>query len=243
MKFYLTIDDGPSRDFAAKLSFCVERDIKAVWFCLGKQLDERPEAAIRAIKEGHVIANHSFDHPHFSEISLAECREQIVQTEKVIETIYRAANIPRPAKFFRFPYGKQGHFDDEEPSYKPEKLLHKEKLQRLLKELGFQSGPFSAVEYHGVYSNQPADLDWLWSYDIQEWLIDYRKKWAMGYRRSPASTFSETKENLRAYLEDYDRSKEQIILIHDHERTAAYFPELLQMLLDSGITFTLPRPR
>ena len=56
---YLIIDDGPSKDMKKKVDFLVSKKIPAIWFCRGDYLEKRPEAAVYAIKKGHIIGNHS----------------------------------------------------------------------------------------------------------------------------------------------------------------------------------------
>ena len=82
--FYLTIDDGPSADTDEKIRLLADHKSPAVWFCVGKNLEKYPEAAMQLIENGHVIGNHSDAHPHFSAITLDECRDEIVRTEKII---------------------------------------------------------------------------------------------------------------------------------------------------------------
>jgi peptidoglycan-N-acetylglucosamine deacetylase len=52
------------------------------------------------VQEGHVIGNHSWNHPNLTKISTAEARSQIERTENEIAEIAKV----RP-RFFRPPYG------------------------------------------------------------------------------------------------------------------------------------------
>jgi peptidoglycan/xylan/chitin deacetylase (PgdA/CDA1 family) len=230
--FYLTIDDGPSADTGEKIRLLADHKSPAVWFCVGKNLENYPDTAMQLIESGHVIGNHSYAHPHFSAITLDECRDEIVRTEKIIEELYSKSDAQRPAKLFRFPYGDQGHFENGKPSNNPEKLLHKARLQQLLKDMGFQAFPISTVDHHDVCSNQPVEIDWLWSYDIQDWAIGHTD----GFRLSSRKVI----KNLRSFLENYDYKKNQIILTHDHEETAKYFPRFIEAFSGGGLAFHLP---
>ncbi|RLE93929.1 MAG: polysaccharide deacetylase, partial [Thermoprotei archaeon] len=100
---YLTIDDAPSRDFKHKIEYLESKGIKATFFCQGRFLEERLEEAVDAIRKGHVIGNHSYDHPRFSEITLEEAERQIRRTDELIEEAYRLAGVPRLYRVFRFP--------------------------------------------------------------------------------------------------------------------------------------------
>ena len=230
--FYLTIDDGPSNDTINKLELFEKHKILAIWFCLGQNLEKYQEVVLKLIQKGHIIANHSHNHPFFSHISFNECEKQIIQTEKIIDDLYNKAGIQRPIKLFRFPYGEQGHFKNGKPSLNAEKLAHKEKLHELLKYLGFHAAPISEVEYKGIYSNQSGDIDWLWSYDIQEWAIGNTE----GYQ----ITFDQMINNLGRYLKSFNKERDQIILTHDHGHNAKYFKSIMEMFFDKNIKFNLP---
>lgn len=78
--FYLTIDDGPSTNTHDKLRLFESYQIKAIWFCRGKNLEQQPNIAIQLIRRGHIIGNHSYSHPFFSQITYSECRNEIVRT-------------------------------------------------------------------------------------------------------------------------------------------------------------------
>jgi peptidoglycan/xylan/chitin deacetylase (PgdA/CDA1 family) len=105
---YLTIDDGPTEDTREKVDFLDSKGIKAIWFCPGKEIEKHPEQAIYIIKKGHIIGSHGYNHKNFSEISLDEARKQIEKTDKIIDEIYKKADIERPIKVFRFPYLNNG---------------------------------------------------------------------------------------------------------------------------------------
>lgn len=59
---YLTFDDGPSESTHWLLDVLAENNIKATFFCLGKNIEKYPKAFDRMIAEGHQIGNHSYSH-------------------------------------------------------------------------------------------------------------------------------------------------------------------------------------
>jgi len=81
---YLTIDDGPSKDRKEKVDILYQYGIQPIWFCIGSEIEKRPEDVIYSIRKGGIIGNHSYSHPRFSQISLEECFEEI---EKLIELL------------------------------------------------------------------------------------------------------------------------------------------------------------
>ena len=154
---YLTIDDGPSEDWKAKLSFLEAQGIPAVWFCEGQALQAQPDFAPTAIHRGDVIANHSCDHPRFSESSLDECERQILRTDELIDRAYSEARAGRPAKFFRFPGGDKGGQVQDVTEGRQRKAY----LQDLLRRHGYWQPSFPGVTYQ-YYREQGylTDIDW-----------------------------------------------------------------------------------
>ncbi|MFT4308489.1 MAG: polysaccharide deacetylase family protein [Candidatus Woesearchaeota archaeon] len=140
----LTIDDGPDDTMPEKLSILEERGIRAVWFCLGQNL-EREDAVLRAIRTGHIIANHGYDHTAFSHLSIEEARRQIEQTDQLISALYDRAGIAQNHRFFRFPYLDNG---DGSP-YGETKWddPHVRSIQQVLRELGYSQHGFEGITY------------------------------------------------------------------------------------------------
>jgi len=59
----LTFDDGPRRDTtAALLDGLKEREVKATFFLIGKQIQSNCDLVLRMAQEGHQIGVHTFDH-------------------------------------------------------------------------------------------------------------------------------------------------------------------------------------
>jgi len=95
---YLTFDDGPSPITEQVLDILLERDIKATFFVLGKQVKRYPEIAKRIVEEGHSIGNHSYNHvydelySHFSAFSdqVTATTEEIWQTTGQFTSLLRA---------------------------------------------------------------------------------------------------------------------------------------------------------
>jgi peptidoglycan/xylan/chitin deacetylase (PgdA/CDA1 family) len=65
----LTFDDGPDPVVTPKMLDMFKREgIKATFFVQGLKTQQHPELVRRAYREGHVIGNHSWDHPEFSKV-------------------------------------------------------------------------------------------------------------------------------------------------------------------------------
>lgn len=69
-KIVLTIDDGPSpRATPMMLETLRKYNIKATFFVLGKNAQRYPELMEEIRRDGHIVANHSYQHKNFSTFS------------------------------------------------------------------------------------------------------------------------------------------------------------------------------
>lgn len=97
----ITFDDGPDSSITpAVLEIFRRNNIKANFFFLGTQVDFFPNVVRRAFDEGHVILNHSLNHPYFTQLDQQSIKSQIILAENRIKGITgRKPGIIRP------PYG------------------------------------------------------------------------------------------------------------------------------------------
>lgn len=98
----LSFDDGPHPALTPQLlDILAKHDIKAMFFVLGSLIGTPTGQNIikRAFNEGHIIANHSFDHSNFQKLSLAKVKDQLKRTQD------RIGACAHPMKFMRPPYG------------------------------------------------------------------------------------------------------------------------------------------
>jgi len=81
----LTYDDGPNDPDTLKLMDVLARhDVKATFFLLGRFVRQKPEIVRALVSAGHIIGNHSWDHPRLIFASDAELRSQVRQTQSAI---------------------------------------------------------------------------------------------------------------------------------------------------------------
>ena len=100
-KVALTFDDGPNEPYTSEImDILKEYNVKATFFVLGKNVERSPDTLKRMVKEGHIIGNHTYDHPYLLIQSKAHVKYEIEKTE---EAIFKAAGI-KP-HLFRPPYG------------------------------------------------------------------------------------------------------------------------------------------
>lgn len=104
----LTFDDGPDPNYTEKLlDGLKERDVKATFFLLGKQVDQYPDIVKRMYKEGHTIGNHSYDHVNLATLSATDAKNQISKTNEAIYKI--TGEYPQ---YLRPPFGNEPQNED-----------------------------------------------------------------------------------------------------------------------------------
>ncbi len=97
----LTFDDGPHPVTHQVLDLLQKYNMKATFFCIGKEIEKYPEIVIRIHKEGHTIGNHTFTHTtKMGFLPSRKIKQEIGSTDAVI---YELIN-KRPL-LFRPPFG------------------------------------------------------------------------------------------------------------------------------------------
>lgn len=74
----LTFDDGPSLTRTpGLLNLLNQHNVKATFFMLGENIERHPDIAHAVYIQGHLIGNHSYNHPHLIFKSPSFVMEQI----------------------------------------------------------------------------------------------------------------------------------------------------------------------
>jgi peptidoglycan/xylan/chitin deacetylase (PgdA/CDA1 family) len=95
----LTFDDGPHPVFTPRLlDLLASFRVRATFFVLGEAAAEHPHVIAELARAGHVIGNHSWDHPRFPMLSSRERRRQLRACHR--------ATAPHGRRLFRPPWGK-----------------------------------------------------------------------------------------------------------------------------------------
>ena len=58
----LSFDDGPTPSTLRILDILDEFQTKAVFFCIGKKIEEHPDIFKEILKRGHIVGNHTYSH-------------------------------------------------------------------------------------------------------------------------------------------------------------------------------------
>lgn len=104
---YLTFDEGYENGYTDDiLDTLQEKGVRAVFFVTMPYVQSEPELVQRMIDEGHIVGNHSVNHPSFPEISLEECRQEIMELHDYVKE-----NFGYEMSLFRFPMGEFSEAD------------------------------------------------------------------------------------------------------------------------------------
>ena len=97
-----TFDDGPHPIYTPQvLDILRVNNIKAIFFCIGKNVGKYPEITRQIIAEGHQIGNHTFNHDVSG--TFADSKKYILEITSTNDIIEKVTGI-KPI-FFRPPFG------------------------------------------------------------------------------------------------------------------------------------------
>lgn len=100
-KVAFTFDDGPRVKVTEEiLDILKENNAKATFFVTGFNANRNKNTLKRISDEGHLIGNHSYDHPNFKKIEMSQIKQQLQKTQDIIYEVTGEKNI-----YFRPPYG------------------------------------------------------------------------------------------------------------------------------------------
>jgi peptidoglycan-N-acetylglucosamine deacetylase len=100
-KVALTFDDGPDRNYTNQILDILKREhVPATFFVVGRMAQAYPDVLRRIDQEGHIIGNHSWNHPQFTKLSKVKIDFQIKHTNEIIQRV-----IAKEPMLVRPPYG------------------------------------------------------------------------------------------------------------------------------------------
>jgi len=83
-KVAITFDDGPVENTLKILEVLDKYNVKASFFCIGKNIEENPEIFKSIIQKGHFVGNHSYSHTR---------KMGFLSTAKIVEEIQKCDEI------------------------------------------------------------------------------------------------------------------------------------------------------
>lgn len=99
---YLTFDVGYDNGYTdIILDTLKEKNVTAAFFCTVHEMKTSPDIITRMIKEGHIVGNHTENHPSMDEISRTEMMHEIKAFDDYLRTNYGYSS-----PYFRFPKGE-----------------------------------------------------------------------------------------------------------------------------------------
>lgn len=105
----LTLDDGPDPDVTPRVLELLDRyNVKATFFCIGRQAERYPDLCREIVARGHAVENHSQHHRHnFSLLGQDGFAREIQAGQEALQRITGQA-----PHFFRAPAGLRNPFLD-----------------------------------------------------------------------------------------------------------------------------------
>ncbi|MEN6357616.1 MAG: polysaccharide deacetylase family protein [Armatimonadota bacterium] len=93
----LSFDDGPKQNSGLLLDILKQKDVKATFFVVGKQVEIFPDILKRMTSEGHDIQNHTYNHRALEFLSPQEIEQEIAAGSVCVrETTGRGTQYIRP---------------------------------------------------------------------------------------------------------------------------------------------------
>lgn len=101
---YLTFDSGYENGYTSEiLDVLKEEEVPAAFFVVGNYITDNPDLIKRMCEEGHIVGNHTMNHPDMSAIDNMEDFEKEI---KQLEEEYKQVTGEHLQKYYRPPQGK-----------------------------------------------------------------------------------------------------------------------------------------
>jgi len=135
---YLTFDEGYENGYTAKILDTLKNNkVNAIFFVTGPYLKEQGDLIKRMVDEGHVVGNHTVNHPSLPEISDDELIKEVVDLDKYFYEKYKIH-----MSCFRAPKGE-----------------YSERTLKLTKDLGYKN-IFWSLAYDDWYRDKSRGADY-----------------------------------------------------------------------------------
>ncbi|MGI8314845.1 delta-lactam-biosynthetic de-N-acetylase [Halobacillus mangrovi] len=85
---YLTFDNGYEQGYTGQvLDVLKEKNVPATFFVTGHYIESAPDLLKRMVDEGHLIGNHSWSHPDFTQVSKQKMKKELDRVHNSVKKI------------------------------------------------------------------------------------------------------------------------------------------------------------
>lgn len=99
---YLTFDEGYENGYTGRiLDVLKANDVRAVFFITGAYLKAQPALVKRMLDEGHLVGNHTANHPSMPDVSYSTFEKEILDLERSFTSLFG-----KGMTYFRPPMGE-----------------------------------------------------------------------------------------------------------------------------------------
>ena len=82
---YLTFDEGYENGYTGIiLDILYEKGVKATFFVTGQYVRQNPDMVKRMARDGHIIGNHSLNHPSLPSVDDEKLKKELVELDRLI---------------------------------------------------------------------------------------------------------------------------------------------------------------
>ena len=100
---YLTFDAGYENGCTEKILDTLQKhDVKAAFFLVGNYIEKNADLVRRMVEEGHIVGNHTINHPDMSKIA---DKESFCKELQELEKLFQEKTGKELPKFYRPPQG------------------------------------------------------------------------------------------------------------------------------------------
>lgn len=100
---YLTFDAGYENGYTKEiLDILKKQDVPAAFFLVGDYLERNADLVRRMVKDGHIVGNHTMNHPNMTKVPSLEAFQKELQA---VEELYSNITGQTLPKFYRPPQG------------------------------------------------------------------------------------------------------------------------------------------
>ncbi len=101
-KILLTFDDSPNKHITERILKTLEKNnITALFFCIGRNIEQTGSLVSEISTAGHCIGNHGYTHINLRKCAINQVKDEINKTSQLI-----AEKTGKSPRFFRPPFGR-----------------------------------------------------------------------------------------------------------------------------------------